>query len=88
MRSNQKTIGDNFDNITPEIRAAGLNIKQWAFCSGFPIGTVRLALRGYPQTERSAMIRAEARAAARRLHEKTSVVLSAIEVDAKKLFSK
>ena len=88
MKSNKKVKSDTFDNITPEIRSGGLNIKQWALSKGLPVATVRCALYGYPRTPRAAMIRAEARAAVRRLHEKTSVILSAIEADAKKLFSK
>lgn len=60
---NHKVNGDNFTDITKEIRDSGLNIKKWAIANGFPVCTVRFALAGYPRTERSAMIRREARKA-------------------------
>ena len=62
---NHKVNGDNFTDITKEIREGGLNIKQWAVANGFPVCTVRFALAGYPRTERAAMIRSEARKAVR-----------------------
>lgn len=87
MKGNKK-IKDSFENIAVEIRAGGLNVKQWAKTKGFPLTTVRYALYGYPQTERSAMIRAEARAAVRRLQDRQAEVLKELSARAEKLFSK
>ena len=50
MKGNKK-IKDSFENIAVEIRAGGLNVKQWAKTKGFPLTTVRYALYGYPPEE-------------------------------------
>ena len=76
MKSNKKVNGDNFADITQEIREGGLNIKKWAAVRGFPVCTVRFALAGYPRTERAAMIRREARKAAAALQETIKGVLA------------
>ena len=64
MKSNKKVNGDDFADITQEIRNSGLNIKRWAAANSFPISTVRFALAGYPKTERAAIIRSAALSAA------------------------
>ena len=60
-KSKQKT--DSFSDIRKELKEQGLNILLFSRENRIPYSTVRFALAGYPRTERSAMIRREARKA-------------------------